>query len=242
MINKIIEFMMKLVNLFFKKDVTINENKIDFNLSTPIIDRKEVSEEIIKLKSDFIKYLKDEIGHPYALGGGQMLTYKGYNNKDDQGNWVGFDCCGGIMYAIRQAANIKLNDPFFPILNVPGMMKAEWLQRQIDERELLEGDLIFVDVPGKDKNRDIIRDKNGDIVYGVFNHVMTYVNETGSNIITTEGEGGDFRLNPKSNTKTIYWNLESFKKVSERIFKGKTRYNFRRINWNWFLNNKKFWE
>ena len=120
-------------------------------------------------KNKFIEELKKQIGKRYALGGGQMKKWKGYDNLDNKGNWVGFDCCGGIMHALRQATEINLT-----MRNVPGMMQAPWLY-PVTEMALQEGDLIFVDIPGKDENGDIMRDKNGYPVYGKFNHVMTYL-------------------------------------------------------------------
>lgn len=182
----------------------------------------------------FVKELKKQIGRRYALGGGQMKTYQGLNNLDKDGNWVGFDCCGGIMYAWKQVTGINL-----PIRNVPGMMKAPWLEDLYYELHLEEGDIIFVDIPARDSNGDVMYDLDGYPVYGVWNHVMTFVGKDvystdKNNIITTEGSGGDFRFNPKSKTTTRYWDLESFKKVSGHIFQDVTRYKYFRINWKVF--------
>jgi len=181
----------------------------------------------------FVKELKKQIGRRYALGGGQMKTYQGLNNLDKNGNWVGFDCCGGIMYALKQVTGINLIPR-----NVPGMMAAPWLL-SMSESSLQMGDLIFVDIPAKDVNGDVMYDLDGYPVYGVWNHVMTFVgkdiySKKENNIITTEGSGGDFRFNPKSKTTTRYWNLESFEKVSGRIFQDVTRYKYFRINWKVF--------
>lgn len=182
-------------------------------------------------KNKFIEELKKQIGKRYALGGGQMKKWKGYDNLDNKGNWVGFDCCGGIMHALRQATEINLT-----MRNVPGMMQAPWLY-PVTEMALQESDLIFVDIPGKNENGNVMRDENGYPIYGKFNHVMTYL---GSDyIITTEGEGGDFRINPKSKTKTQYFKFSRFKIISAKIFEDTTRYIFMRINWEWLRLWKK---
>ena len=90
----------------------------------------------------------------------------------------------------------------------------------------------------------VIRDINGNPNYGDFNHVMTFINEFKEgnkirNIITTEGEGGDIRKNPKSKQRTIYWNLNKFKAVSGNIFEKTTRYRYMRINWTYLLEMKR---
>jgi len=177
------------------------------------------------MKDKFISELKKQIGKRYALGGGQMKKWKGFYNLDKNGNWVGFDCCGGIMHALREATGIKLK-----MRNVPGMMHAPWLY-VISEMAIQEGDLIFVDIPAMGEDRKVMRDENGYPVYGKFNHVMTYLGN--DKIITTEGEGGDFRENPKSKTKTQYYKLSKFKNLSARIFEDTTRYAYYRINWKW---------
>jgi len=176
-------------------------------------------------KNKFIEELKKQIGKRYVLGGGQMKKWKGYNNLDENGNWIGYDCCGGIMHALRQVTEINLI-----MRNVPGMMNAPWLFN-ITEMALQKSDLIFVDIPVKDENGKVIYDENGYPVYGIYNHVMTYIdNDT---VITTEGDGGDFRINPKSKTITQYFKFSRFKKISARIFEDTTRYTFMRINWGW---------
>ena len=196
------------------------------------------------MKDKFIEIMHSEIGKRYALGGGQMKEWihkdkktkkiiAVYQNKNSNGKWVGFDCCGGIMFALKKATGINLI-----LRNVPGMMQAPWLY-EIKKNELKESDLIFVDVPGKDENGDVKRDKNGYPVYGVYNHVMTYKGMTSKgDIITTMGAGGDFRINPKSKTVTNYWLLESFQKVSSKIYEDTTQYKYFRINWDWL----KFWK
>lgn len=185
----------------------------------------------------FVKEVEKQIGIRYALGGGQMPKYKGLENLDKDGNWVGFDCCGGIMYALKQVTGINLTPR-----NVPGMMKAPWVF-PVGEWALKRGDLIFVDIPAKDINGDVMIGEDGYPVYGVWNHVMAFIGEnidapTYNNIITTEGEGGDFRLNPKSKTTTRFWNFNEFKKVSAHIYENKTRYEFFRINWSWLQSWK----
>jgi len=119
-----------------------------------------------------------------------------------------------------------------------GMLNAPWLT-EIEESNLQPGDLIFVDVPGKEKGK-IIRDKESNPVYGVFNHVMTYISETkdGHNLITTENdtkEGGDFRINEKSTQRTMYYKFSVFKSVSARAFESTTRYKYMRINWTYLF-------
>jgi len=180
-------------------------------------------------KKLFLIKMHEEIGKRYALGGGQMEVWNGHNNLDGNNNWVGFDCCGGIMFALREATGINLIPR-----NVPGMMKAPWVF-DIIEYQLKPNDLVFVDVPKKDINGDIIIGEDGYPVYGVWNHVMTYIgkNKQGYDIITTKGPGGDFRLNPKSKTITDYWVLSEFKKVSAHIYEDTTRYKYMRINWKW---------
>jgi hypothetical protein len=121
-----------------------------------------------------------------------------------------------------------------------GMMNAPWVY-EIDENDLTEGDLIFVDIPGTDElTGAVIRDANKNPVYGVWNHVMTTINptESGQDIITTEGRGGDFRINPNSQTNTRYWFLSSFKDASGRVFENTTRYRYMRINWEWLYDKK----
>lgn len=189
---------------------------------------------VYKWKVDFLMNLKKQIGKPYVLGGGQMETYRGYRGRDEIGNWIGFDCCGGIMYSLKETTGIKLVPR-----NVPGMMNAHWLQKELKENELKEGDIIFVDIPTQDENGKVMRDENGYPIYGVFNHVMTYIgNDENGDIITTEGSGGDIRMNPQSKCKTMYWKFETFKKVSGRIFEDTTRYVFRRIDFDWLLKWK----
>lgn len=188
------------------------------------------------MKEKFLEELRKIIGARYALGGGQMekikLKGKWYKNKDKNGNWVGYDCCGGIMRCIMRVLTKEI-----PIRSVTGMMDAEWVS-EIKKDQLSPGDLIFVDIPARDENGDIERDEMGYPVYGKWNHVMTYIGETDDgNIITTEGPGGDFRLNKKSRTVTKYWKLESFQKISSRIFKGTTRYQYMRIDWKLLEKN-----
>ena len=142
-------------------------------------------------KYRFIKELEKQIGKRYALGGGQMLEYKGHDNLDDEGYPIGFDCCGGIIYAIEEATGIELKGR-----PVQSFLNTIWLE-EIKESELKEGDLILVDIPGM-KNGNLLKDDKGKVVYGKFNHVMTYAPKDGYNIITTEGVGGDFRMNPSS--------------------------------------------
>ena len=183
------------------------------------------------MKDQFIKELKKLIGEPYILGGGQMNTYKGMPNKDDQGNWIGFDCCGGIMHALRQATGINLK-----IRNVPGMMKAPWLsliEISGNFRRLIESDIIFCDIPTLDENGDVMRDEEGYPVYGRWNHVMTWIGEMEKGNIITTRYGGDRRKNPQSKGRTDYWNLESFQIVSSRLFENETRYQYMRVNWYW---------
>jgi cell wall-associated NlpC family hydrolase len=189
------------------------------------------------LKERFIEELKKQIGVRYALGGGQMKSYKGIPNKDKNGYWVGYDCCGGIMHALREATGIKLK-----MRNVPGMMIAPWqweLSRFCKPGILEAGDLIFVDIPNLDENGDVMRDEDGYPVYGRFNHVMTYIGKTEKgDIITTKGAGGDYRMNPDSKTVTGYWTLDAFQGVSARIFEDTTRYVYARIDWQWLKDWK----
>ena len=186
------------------------------------------------MKNQFLEELRKIIGSPYILGGGQMEFYKGLPNKDKNGNWLGFDCCGGIMACLRIATRIEL-----AMRNVPGMMKAPWTF-PIEKHQLIEADLIFVDIPAKDENGDVMRDVAGYPIYGVWNHVMTYMGEKQKgNIITTEGIGGDIRFNPNSKTTTRYYDLDDFERVSARIFDDTTRYDYKRIDWDWLENWKR---
>lgn len=188
---------------------------------------------IKKWKRLFIENLKKQIGSRYTLGGGQMDKFKGYDNLDDEGTPIGFDCVGGIIYAIEEATGIELKGRV-----VHALLKTEWLN-EIKEKELKAGDLILVDIPGM-KGKELLRDENGEIVYGVFNHVMTYCPIFGKgDIITTEGVGGDHRINPKSKSNTRVWKLSSFKRASGYFFHDATRYKYMRIDWEWLYNWKK---
>jgi hypothetical protein len=182
-------------------------------------------------KKEFIKQLEKQIGERYTLGGGQMLKWNKYNNIDKNGEPVGFDCCGGIMYALEETTGIELyGRPVNSFLN------TRWLF-EIKKQDLQEGDLILVDIPGM-KNGNLLKDENGDIVYGKYNHVMTYAPFENYDIITTEGAGGDYRLNPRSSANTRRWRLNSFEDISDKIYKGKTRYKYMRIDWQWLYNWK----
>lgn len=182
-------------------------------------------------KKGFISELENQIGKRYALGGGQMPRYRGYDNLDEDGNPVGFDCCGGIIYAIENTTGLELHGrPVHSFLN------TTWLD-EIKEDELQEGDIIVVDIPGM-KDGNLMRNGKGEIEYGKFNHVMAYAPKGEYDIITTEGVGGDYRMNPKSRTNTRRWKFSEFKKVSSSIFKGATKYKFLRINWKWFFDWK----
>jgi cell wall-associated NlpC family hydrolase len=182
----------------------------------------------------FLEEIKNQVGRRYALGGGQMPEWKHkdkktgkifrYRNFDKNGLPVGFDCSGGIMWALK-----KTFDMPFQGRTPHGMYKAWWVY-EIPEEKLLPGDLIFVDLP-----KGVMPD--GKIDYGKMNHVMTYIGN--DSIITTEGAGGDFRVNPKSGCKTIKWTLSAFKKVSSSVSGGLTKYAFRRINWVILDNYKK---
>jgi len=182
-------------------------------------------------KKIFVKELEKQLNARYTLGGGQMTKYSGYNNLDENGYPVGFDCCGGIIYAIEQTTGLELSPR-----PVNSFLNTIWLD-EIIETQLQEGDLILVDIPGM-KNGNLLIDKSGKTIYGKFNHVMTFVPNGVYDIITTEGVGGDHRINPSSSATTRRWKLSEFKRVSSLIFKGKTKYKYMRINWQWFFDWK----
>ncbi len=182
-------------------------------------------------KKKFIIELEKQLGKRYALGGGQMRKYSGYDNLDENGNPIGFDCCGGIVFAIEETTGIELKGR-----PVQSFLNTVWFE-EIEENELQEGDIILVDIPGM-KDGNLLKDEKGEIIYGQFNHVMTYAPKGGYDIITTEGVGGDFRMNPHSSTNTRRWKFSEFKKISSDIFKGATRYKFLRINWKWLFDWK----
>jgi len=183
-------------------------------------------------KKRFIPELEEQIGKRYVLGGGQMVEYKGHDNLDEDGNPIGFDCCGGIVYAIERVTGLELYGR-----PVQSFLNTVWLN-EIEEKDLREGDLILVDIPGM-KSGNLLKNKKGEIIYGKFNHVMTYAPYGKYDIITTEGVGGDYRINPSSSTTTRRWKFSEFKRVSSIIYKKSTKYKFMRINWDWFFNYKK---
>jgi hypothetical protein len=191
----------------------IDWSKIDLNLQG-----KFMHFDYDYWQENFIENLQEKIGEDYILGGGNMATYNGMPNRNVEGEWIGFDCSGGVMDAMRDTTEINLK-----LRNPTGIKKAPWVY-EISENELIPGDLIIVDLPEFNEREEIKLDKNGNINYGIINHVMTYIGpqDDGKDLITTEGSGGDHRLNPNYRTDTRFYNLDRFRRISNRFTKGNT--------------------
>jgi cell wall-associated NlpC family hydrolase len=186
-------------------------------------------------RKKFITEMESQLGVPYGYGGGQMISYtfpdgETYSGIDENGLPTVLDCSGGIIYALEQTTGIE-----FDLYPPRSFYKRAWLT-EITEDELQEGDLILVDIP-KMHGSSPLQLSDGQIDYGVIDHVMVYMGN--NRIITTEGVGGDSRRNPNSKANTRYWFFSKFKSVSGRIFKGATKYHYRRINWKALFDYKK---
>ncbi len=121
------------------------------------------------MRDDFLAEMKNKIGAPYVGGGGNIPVHNGKSTKDANGNYLGFDCCGGIMDSLRK------NAPNLPALEQNGMItrgtKEGWLV-PVSGKEMMPTDLIFVNWPGH---------KGNDC--GPWDHVMTYGGD--NKLITT---------------------------------------------------------
>jgi cell wall-associated NlpC family hydrolase len=165
----------------------------------------------------FVNEMKNKIGQPYILGGGNISSYsfkysdgtvKTWSNYDETGKYLGFDCCGGVMDSIRKTTGLNI-----PVMEQNGMLTQSWLET-ISKSELSDGDLIFINVPGKAN------------LVGPYDHVMTfYKSGAPDNLITTKG--GDKRVSSSNTGKTIKINYNVY--ISS--FSSSTQYKYRRINW-----------
>ena len=145
----------------------------------------------VNMNERYLNELKDKLGSPYYYGGGQMDRIKECagttlwwprDNKNSDGTWKGYDCCGGIIDSMRDVFGIDQST--FNSFTAGGIFNSGWV-KEISKNELTDSDLIFVDYVG-DNGTD-----------GVFEHVMTYsksTNEKGEefDLITTFGGDSDF--------------------------------------------------
>lgn len=116
---------------------------------------------------EFVNNLVGILGSDYYFGGGNIDKYLGLTNKDSSGNWLGYDCCGGVIYALEKTINkeiqpLAVND----IMNV-GTSQG-WLI-PINQSELKPGDLIFQDYSSQGYS------------VGSYDHVYTWVGEAAFN-------------------------------------------------------------
>ena len=86
----------------------------------------------------FLEEMEKKVGEDYYYGGGQMETYQNRKNKDLLGNWLGFDCCGGIMHSLTEVTGASVPGG----LTAGGMYTAPWLE-SVDEDKTEPGDLVF---------------------------------------------------------------------------------------------------
>jgi cell wall-associated NlpC family hydrolase len=119
----------------------------------------------------FVAAMETLVGMPYYLGGGNIDEYDGMTNKDDAGNWLGYDCVGGVMSKLREVSSKQI-----AIMEQNGLINQSWVEK-INENELKPGCLIFHDVENYSANKA-----------GVYDHVMTYLGN-GKVISTTPGNG-----------------------------------------------------
>lgn len=132
------------------------------------------------------------------------------------GQWLGYDCCGGVVAGIRSALDLDMSFNWF---TEDGIANAPWVTR-INGSDVRNGDLIFVDYAPVD---------------GDYGHVMTYnkwTNPKSSSInelITTIGIDPDFKPG-KQRGKTINDGpMATIDKWKENY--GGVHYDYGRINW-----------